>query len=607
MLATSRAALGVDDERTYALPPMSAPGPTERMDVLDRFESVRLFRDRAALRQAGFAIDAANAQAVAEICRRLDGIPLAIELAAARVRTFSVAEIARRLDQRFGLLVGGGTAVLPRQQTLRALIEWSYDLLEPSEQVLFARLSVFAGGWTLDAAEDIGAFGSEQADVQSTLTGLIQKSLVLIGHGGERYRYLETIREYARERLEESSEVSAIPARHGEFYLSLTEQAETAIIGGTQQALWLERLELEIDNLRVALERAVSSSGDADRALRMCGALYRFWMQRGHMREGGKWCERATTMATGSSGPALAKALLSFGSLVYRMGDLNKAHGLLQRALAASRAIGEPNLQARILNNLAIIAQERGNSAGARDFYERAATAARDGSSRALEALILGNLGNLTVIHGDVAVGKPILERALSLCRELDDQAMMANVLGYLGNAASYAGDYALALAYNTESLAIARTLDAKGTIAQETSVRGEIMVFLSDIPAAQAHYRDALQQLAELDLPYVAACVLDSVPNLAIALHQYSRAAELLGAADAVWTAIASQRSAMEATRYESLRAACLKVLGDTAFGEAWTIGNRMSTDAAINAARTWLAGYPETRADQGDGGSAD
>src|SRR5713226_5481995 len=257
LLASSREGLGIGGEQTYRVPSLSLPDarhlpPLER---LRDFEAVQLFADRARLSQATFAVTQANALSVAQVCQRLDGIPLAIELAAARVKALSVEKLNERLDDMFRLLTGGSRTALPRQQTLRALIDWSYDLLSPSEGALLRRLSVFAGGWTLEAAEAVCAGeGVEEWEVLDLLTSLVEKSLVLYEErGGEgRYRLLETVRQYARDRLLEAGEAEAVRGRHLGFVLRLAEEAEPKL-SGPEQVVWLDRLEAEHDNLRAAL------------------------------------------------------------------------------------------------------------------------------------------------------------------------------------------------------------------------------------------------------------------------------------------------------------------------------------------------------------------
>ena len=287
ILATSREPLHVAGETTYPVPSLSLPEPRMRIahTALTQYEAIRLFVDRAAAARPAFRLTPNNATLVADICRRLDGIPLALELAAARVRVLSVETIAARLSDRFRLLTGGDRTALPRQQTLRACIDWSYDLLTEAERSVLRRLAVFAGGWTLEAAEAVGTGGDVQADeVLDVPAQLVEKSLVAMDAEGTRYQLLETVRQYAQDRLHESGEAEAIRERHRDYFLALAEEAEPKLLGA-EQAAWLRRLEAEHDNLRAGLSWSLEDSG-SQAGLRLCGALQRFWITRGHFSEG---------------------------------------------------------------------------------------------------------------------------------------------------------------------------------------------------------------------------------------------------------------------------------------------------------------------------------
>jgi predicted ATPase/Tfp pilus assembly protein PilF len=590
ILATSRAALGISSETTYSLPPLSAPDTLTSVTTLARYESVQLFHNRAALRKPGFAVDDANAPAIADICRRLDGIPLAIELAAAHIRSLSVTEIGRRLDHRFSLLAGGGTGLLPRQQTLRALVDWSYDMLSEREKALFADLSVFAGGWTLDAAEAVGSDVAGNAPVVETLSHLVDQSLVAVERQGERYRLLETIREYASHRLAESCGSAAAHARHCDYFLSFAEQVEPGLISGAEQARGLSRLDLEHDNLRAVLEQSIVPGGDAERALRMCGALYRYWIHRGHLREGRAWCEKATALAAGQRSPAQAKALLGLSSIAYRQGDLADAQGMLESALSASRIGDDRALQARILNNLANIAHEQGDLSRARETYQNAAVLAREAGPKALEAMVLANLGNLHVAEGETDTARPMLERALALCQELDDRALMAHVLSYLENAAHYEGDFRTALALNEQVAEIARAMDYPAQIAQQLNGRAELLVAVGDIAAGRTLFVEALECTRQLGMQFSSAACFDSISKLAVALHEYERAARILGMADAIYRSIGTRRHTVEARVCEENVGRCRAALGETQTALAWAEGHALSVSDAIDETLTWL-----------------
>ncbi|SRR5579884_626936 len=348
ILASSREGLGLSGEQTYRVPSLGLPpDPGQRRtvgleDVIGS-ESVRLFAERAALVRPDFTLTPGNAPTLARLCHRLDGIPLALELAAARVRALPVEQIEARLQDRFRLLTGGSRTALPRQQTLRALIDWSYDLLSETERTLLRRLSVFMGGWTLEAAEAICAGeGIEEWEVLDLLTSLVDKSLVVY-EGPEpstRYRLLETIRQYARDRLYEAGDGALYRDRHRDWFLSLAEQAEPQL-QGPEQALWLERLETEHDNLRAALEWSLAADGSAEAGLRLVGALWRFWEMRGYLTEGRAHLADALSHAqTQERTQERARALTGAGNLAWHQSDYEAARTLHEQSLAIYQALG---------------------------------------------------------------------------------------------------------------------------------------------------------------------------------------------------------------------------------------------------------------------------
>jgi predicted ATPase/transcriptional regulator with XRE-family HTH domain len=343
VLATSREVLGVAGEMAWRVPPLASPDPQRPVPVehLLQYEAVQLFVERARTVQPTFTVTERNAAAVAQVCHRLDGIPLAIELAAARVKVLTVEQIAARLDDRFRLLTGGSRIALPRQQTLQAAIDWSYDLLSEPERRLWRRLSVFAGGWTLEAAEAVCAgAGLDAAEVLDRLTSLVDKSLVTVDAmaGEARYRLLETIRQYGREKLERSGEAAVIRRQHLEWHVGLAERAEPELTG-PDQAVWLEKLEAEHDNLRAALEWSQVEAQGEQIGLRVAAALWRFWLVHGHLREGRRWLEG---MLAGSpeAWPAVrAKALYGAGALAEDQGDYAAARAFFAESLALRREL----------------------------------------------------------------------------------------------------------------------------------------------------------------------------------------------------------------------------------------------------------------------------
>jgi predicted ATPase len=340
LLITSRAVLCVYGEQEYPVPPLALPNPGRLppVEMLERYEAVRLFAERARAVKPDFVLDDQNAPAVAEICARLDGLPLAIELAAARTRLLPPKAMLKRLGVRFKLLTGGARNLPGRQQTLQGAIDWSYDLLDEEDRRLFRRMSVFSGGRTLDAVEAICDAEGDQ-DVYAGVESLLEKSLVRQEEDPEeepRFVMLEPIHEYAREKLQESGAAGEVKQAHAEYFLSLAEEPELV---GPDQVAWMDRLEAEHDNLRAALSWCMEAR-DAEPALRMASALSWFWFVRGHSSEGRGWCEEALATDVGHASPVRARALQASGIMAWRQSDYERAEQRLEASLALYRETG---------------------------------------------------------------------------------------------------------------------------------------------------------------------------------------------------------------------------------------------------------------------------
>src|SRR5258705_4205762 len=345
ILVTSRERLGMTGELTYRVPSLTVPGPGDIVapETLLAYDGVRLFVDRARLLRPDFSVTSENAASLASICYHLDGIPLAIELAAPRLRSMSVDELSGRLDQRFALLTDGSRAALPRHRTLRSTIDWSYDLLTEREQAMLRRVAVFAGGWTLASAEQVCAGdGIDASDIIEQLTPLVDKSLVVTDEraGATRYRMLQTVRQYALDRLRESGEETRWRASHLAYFVALAEEAGPKL-RSAEQAQWLRRLEEEHENLRAALEWSLVEAGSKG-GLRLCGALGRFWWTRGHFTEGRQWCTRVLGKPGAEERTQeRASVLNAAGVLSYHQGDYPAARALQEESLAICRELGD--------------------------------------------------------------------------------------------------------------------------------------------------------------------------------------------------------------------------------------------------------------------------
>lgn len=541
ILTTSQAALGVLGEGAWRVPSLSLPAGDDLPAAdLAAYEAVQLFVDRGRAMAPRFVLDDRNAAAVARICRRLDGMPLALELAAARLASLSAEGLAARLDDRLALLTIGNRAAPPRQQTLRATIEWSVGLLSAAERLLLERLSVFAGGWTLDAAETVCA-GRDlpKRTVLERLDRLVAKSLVQVDETGDhlRYRMLESIRAFAQELAESTGELEPAKGRHLDWYMALAEVAAPALTG-PDQPTWLARLELEHDNLRAALGEARACHRQEE-GLRLAGALWRFWATRGYHDEGRRWLEAALVGAGAGYPSARAMALNGAGNLAYQQSDYARAMVLHEEALALRRELGDSRgiagslanlgtvayLQgsygraatlyeeslavlhelrdswgiAGMLNNLAMIAYQRGD-------YDRSAALYADSLElwRALDdresiAGTLGNLGLVVYRQGDYARAASLQEDALALQRELGDKPGMAITLGNLGLVLYRQGDHGRAAALHEESLTLLRELGDKRSIALSQSNLGDVALMRGEYRRATARYQEALTLQREI------------------------------------------------------------------------------------------------------------
>jgi predicted ATPase/class 3 adenylate cyclase len=592
LLASSREALGIGGEQTYRVPSLSLPDPKQAHTPASvaPFEAAQLFTDRALLVRPDFEVTNQNASMLASICSRLDGIPLAIELAAARVRSLSVEEINRKLDQRFRLLTGGSRTALPRQQTLRSLIDWSYDLLHDPEKLTLQRLSVFAGGWTLEAAEQVCAGeGVEGREALDLLTSLADKSLMVVeqNDGHCRYRLLETVRQYARDRLLESGGGEAVRDRHRDYFLALAEEAEPYLTGANQQT-WLDRLETEHDNLRAALTWSSATGGDATSGLRLAGALWWFWYARGYFGEGRGWLSRLLAAApSGQAAAARAKALNGAGRLARQQSDYPAAQALLNESLTIQRKLGDWRGIALSLNNLGLMAWDQGDYPSARALYEESLAIRRKLGDRWGIAVSLNNLGGVAFDEGNYVAARALHEESLEIRRDLGDRRGIASSLGNLGNVAYAQGHYPVSWALFEESLSISREVGDRQGIGFSLGSLGNVAAAKGDNASARTFFRQSLAIRRELGDRWGIAEVLEGLSYVAFALAEPGRAARIDGAAERLREEIGSPLPPNERPRYDRHVAATRAVLGDdVAFDRAWQEGRALSLEHTIELA---------------------
>jgi predicted ATPase/class 3 adenylate cyclase/Tfp pilus assembly protein PilF len=592
VLASSREALHVAGEQTYPLPPLGLPDPGSGIEDAMHSDAGQLFVERARLRQPGFVLSSQNVKAVTQICGRLDGIPLALELAAARVGVLTVAMIAERLDDRFRLLTGGSPTALPRQQTLRAMIDWSYDLLGADEKTLFARLSVFAGGWSLPAAESVCADRDLASHaVLDLLAGLASKSLVMSDGDGARYRMLETTREYARERLQERGETVASRVRHRDYFVKFAGDAETHLNGGKDQPAWLARLDLEHDNLRAALGWSLEEPEGTESALGLAAALHLFWAHRGHAREGRQWCMAALARSTGRPGTlARLNALHASGALTWRLGDITEARSLLEQALTLSRELGDRLGEGRVLSHLGGVAIHQADDPAAQLFLEQAAAIHRATGNRAMEARVLNNVAALAISRGRFADSEAPIARALALSRELNNPMTEATALSHLGALAMRRGEFAQAQTLHERALATAVEFGVREFELEELRSLGEIALARGDVANARAYFRNTLAASREIGSQHEIVLSLEVATMLMVEAQDYEIAARLCGAADALRAATTTPRAYSEQEQYDAIMAHCRQAMGEVAARGAVAAGSSISSDAAVAQAMTWI-----------------
>jgi non-specific serine/threonine protein kinase len=587
IVATSRESLRAAAERTYALDVLTLPDPTADAARIERSDAVQLFVDRARQHRPRFDLGGSRARAVATLCIRLDGLPLALELAAARVAVIPVEEIVRLLDQRFRLLTRGNGNEVPRQQTLRAMIDWSYDLLDEAEKHLFARLSVFAGGWTVAAAEAVCAgepIGRD--DVVYLLIALIEKSLVVVDESGDRYRMLETVREYARDKLNASGNGEAISEQHRDFFLKLAEEADPELLG-PKQAEWLARLDDEHDNMRAALARSVLATGNAE-GLRLCLALQRFWLTRGHLVEGVDWCSRVLAKSDpAEQTPELAKVINVAGKLAYYQSDYSRARTHYEKSLAIWRHLGDRRGIGNALNNLGIMVREQGDLSGARALSEESLAILREQGDRRGMIGPLFNLGMVAHDQGDLESAQTRSVEALAIARALGDRSVVAMVLGYLGQVMNAQGKRVAARTHLEDSLAILRDLGEQTGTATSLGTLGNMSLDEGDYPEAASYFSESLKIRHALGYLRGVATSLEGLASVIAGQGAALPAARILAAAERLREDVGSPPPPNERPGFDRRIAALQAAIGDEgAFARAWAEGRAMLLEQAIDLA---------------------
>lgn len=590
VLTSSREALGVVGEVSYRVPSLALPAadrPATPENVLAS-PAARLFFERAMAGKPDFAVTSQNAPALAAICRRLDGVPLAIELAAARTRALAVEQIEARLDSRFRLLTGGSRTALPRQQTLQALIDWSYDLLKQPEKEMLSHLSVFSGGWTLESAEAVcSAEGIEEWEVLDLLTSLVDKSLVVYeeSEGAARYRLLETVRQYARDRLLEEGATEEWRDRHLDHFLALAEEAAPHLVGRDQES-WLPKLQIEYENLRAALDWSEGAEERHSKNLRLCGALQWFWFARGHFFEGRARLARALAQDPGGDLPRRAGALNGAANLAYAQGDYAGARPLHDESLGIRRVLNDRVGIATSLNNLASVSYFEGDleTAGAR--ISESLAIRRELGDRAGISSCLNNLAMIAQKSEDYETARAHLAESLTLRREAGDSSGIAAALHNLGVIEMQQHDYDAARALWEESLSIRIEIGDRAGNAATLQTLGALALEQGDLVTARARFTDALHLSQELGMQLQIASSLEGLAPVAAQSGQHERAIRLFAAAARIREAIGAPAHPSEQELRDREIDEIRQAMSEQAFAAAWTAGRTLT--AAELAAET-------------------
>lgn len=635
VLATSREALRVSGEVPYRVPSLRTPMPEieEAFDEIINLESVRLFKERAALISPTFTIDSQNVFTIGRICQRLDGIPLAIELATARVNVLNVEQILQRLDDRFNLLTGGMRSALPRQQTLRATIEWSYSFLSEKERILFSRLAVFTGGWTLDAAEQVCVWVNiESGEVLDLLSQLVNKSLVMAQASGNepRYRRLESIRQYACEKLLEAGEQDYLRTQHLQYFVQLSEQAESAL-RGPKQIEWMSRLNVERDNIRSALDWAVKT--DVEAGLFLAGRLLPFW-EGFDVREGERWLSKFIENPESKSYPmARAKALLAQGWLLqwldrldlargvaqeclelYRMSDdkpgevealavlastlddlqievsalgsstwtssRHRAMELLNEALFLAQALGDRGQQGRLLGELGWVDDDK---VGRKSHFKKAIVILREVGDLQLLGMHLNHLAHHELLSDDLESAQKWLREAVDINQQLNSQWLMEKNSAVHGHIELVKGNYREARAKFQESLSISETLGNRDSTLWNRTLLGQVALREGNVSEACKIFLETTYDFKQDQILIGVVFTLEGMAGFHIAMGKPERAACLIGWADAIRERIPDKRFFLEQKDVDKIISECISRIGGAACAAAYEKGKVMTLDEAI------------------------
>ena len=596
-LVTSRAALRLRGEQVFPVPPLSLPDRDERLDsdALTHSEAVSLFVKRAQEVRPSFALGPANAATIVDICQRLDGLPLALELAAARLQMLTPEALLGRLDQHLTLLVGGALDLPVRQQTLRATLDWSYELLTEPERQLLRVLSVFAGGCGLDAIEYVrGADGGPILAVVEQLGRLVAHSLVVLEEVGDepRYRLLETVRQYAIEKQDESGEADATRTMHLNWCVQLVEEAEP-LLDGPRQGERMSHLERDYENVRAALRWGLDR-GLYERVLRLGAAFWRFWWIRAYFPEGQRWLEELLTFEAAAPADVRVRLLEGAGWMADVLGDLPRAGEHFERALELRRAAGDPRAISTTLGWLSFVAAASGDLARAIRLAEESAEVARGlGDARTL-AQALTRLGTHLTMDGDAERGAPLLDEGTQLARQAGDLFTAAAALDSLGMAERLRGDFARSASVLREDLQLVDEIGYDVTAAEVRYQLADTLARLGQIDQARELCLDSLRMAHAVGDARRVANALRVAATLEVTQAYYGRAVTLCSAADNVLVSKGIRWMPVERAALDASLVAAQVELAPQAFELSLTFGRALDVDQAVRLAASSLETTP-------------
>ncbi|HEY1016566.1 MAG TPA: tetratricopeptide repeat protein, partial [Herpetosiphonaceae bacterium] len=586
VLVTSRERLHIYGEHDYPVPPLDLPNPKQlpELDQLLEYEAVRLFVDRTRAMKPDFALTPANAQVIAEICVRLDGLPLAIELAAARSRLLPPPMLLEQLTNRLDTLTGGARDVPARQRTLRATLDWSYNLLDAAEQRLFARLGVFVDGCALDAIEAVCNPSQDLGrNALDGLTLLLDKSLLRQeeSDSAPRFVMLDTIREYAVEHLERNGELGPLRQLHARHYLAMLERAEPELKGSGQER-WLAQMDWEANNLRAALQWAHESAQN-ELLAQLSSSLALYWHVRGAMAEGRRWLE--LVLADGDSvGPLLrAKVLHGAGVMSNAQSDYDQALIYFEECLALRRQLGDQKGEAAMLNNLGVVAAAQGDYPRAWTSYQGSLQVWRSLDDTWAIATVLSNLGDVALSEGELARARALLEESLELLRTLGNKRGLGIVLGKLGQVAASQEDYDHACELLEESLTLLREVGDQGNIPVTLTSFAQVVLLQGDAERALALLREALLLHRTMGDKRGIAESLEVLSMIIAAQGDFRRAATTLGAADGLRDAIGAPLPSSEREKLADTQDRITAALGPAAAQTAHAAGRAITLEQAL------------------------